>query len=43
MEKNIDGILAISNHEYLHHGQFIVMFREAGIELPERFKKAWAL
>ena len=43
VEKNIKDILAILNHEYLHQGQFILMFREAGVELPERFKKAWAL
>lgn len=43
LEKHIDNILTISNHEYLHQGQMIIMFREAGVELPERFKKAWAL
>jgi hypothetical protein len=43
IEKNIENILSISNHEYLHQGQMIVAFREAGVELPERYKKAWAL
>ncbi len=41
--ENIDNILAISNHEYLHQGELILMFREADAELPERFAKAWAL
>lgn len=43
VQENIDLIMAISNHEYLHQGQMIVDFREAGVELPERYKKAWAL
>ncbi len=43
MEEDIDLILAISNHEYLHQGQMIIDFRESGIELPERFRKAWSL
>lgn len=43
MEADIDFFLAISNHEYLHQGQMIIDFRESGKELPERFKKAWAL
>lgn len=43
VEEYVNDILAFSNHEYLHQGQFILMFREAGVELPERFKKAWAL
>lgn len=43
MGEDIDLFLAISNHEYLHQGQMIIDFRESGKELPERFRKAWAL
>ncbi len=43
MEENIDLLQTISNHEYLHQGQMIIDFREAGKDLPERFRKAWAL
>jgi hypothetical protein len=43
VEENIKQILTISDHEYLHQGEMIVMFREAGVDLPERFKTAWAL
>lgn len=43
VEENIDLITALSNHEYLHQGQLILMMREAGVDLPERFRKAWAL
>ena len=43
LEENIDLIQTISNHEYLHQGQMIIDFREAGIDLPERYRKAWAL
>ena len=46
-EKQLDGninlINIISNHEYLHQGQLIVMMREAGVDLPERFRKTFAL
>ncbi|MEO6508389.1 MAG: hypothetical protein ABIO02_00395 [Patescibacteria group bacterium] len=42
-EEGIDSILGILNHEYLHQGELILMFREAGVELPERFQKAFAL
>ncbi len=30
-------------HEYLHHGQLIVMFREKGTKFPDEFDQAWAL
>ncbi|MBU2592608.1 hypothetical protein KKD61_04075 [Patescibacteria group bacterium] len=30
-------------HEYLHQGQLVVMFREAGVSFPEEFDKAWNL
>lgn len=42
-EKLIDKVGMISNHEHLHHGELILMFREAGAELPESFVKSWAL
>lgn len=42
-EEELDTILKIVNHEYLHQGELILMFRRAGVEFPERFKKAWAL
>lgn len=43
IEDNIETIQSISNHEYLHQGQMIIYLRETGIDLPERYKKAWAL
>lgn len=43
MEKNIRHILTLSDHEYLHQGEMLLMYREAGVELPQRFSKAWAL
>ncbi|OGK25421.1 hypothetical protein A3C25_01275 [Candidatus Roizmanbacteria bacterium RIFCSPHIGHO2_02_FULL_38_11] len=42
-EENVNKIQAISNHEYMHHGILLLMFREAGVDLPERFRKAFAL
>lgn len=42
-EENIKAIQSISNHEYLHQGELIVLMREAGVDLPERFKQAFAL
>jgi uncharacterized damage-inducible protein DinB len=41
--EDINIINIISNHEYLHQGQLIVMLREAGVDLPERFRKTFAL
>lgn len=43
IEKNIKEIMTISDHEYLHQGQLIVLFREAGAKFPDRFSQAWAL
>lgn len=43
MQTHIRPILTITEHEYLHQGEMLLMFREAGIELPKRFSKAWAL
>lgn len=42
-EVNAQDIQRIFNHEYLHQGQLVVLFRQAGIELPERFRKAFDL
>ena len=42
-EANMKAIQAICNHEYLHQGELIVLMREAGVDLPERFKDAFAL
>lgn len=42
-ENNLLEILKISDHEYLHQGQMIIMIREAGYDFPLRFKRAWAL
>lgn len=42
-DNEIGNILAIINHEYLHQGEMILMLREAGVDLPERFKKSFAL
>lgn len=39
----IDKVSIIANHEHMHHGELIVMFREAGAELPKRFVRSWAL
>lgn len=41
--KLIDKVGLINNHEHMHHGELIVMFRETGAELPERFVRSWAL
>lgn len=40
---NIQTIQSIINHEYLHQGQLVVMFRENQADLPERFQKAFDL
>ena len=42
-EENILAIQSLINHEYLHQGQLIVLFREAGVDFPQRFKEAWDL
>lgn len=36
-------IMSVCNHEYLHQGELILMLREAGVDLPDRFKRMWAL
>lgn len=40
---HIQDIQRIFNHEYLHQGQLVVLFRQVGVALPERFKKAFDL
>lgn len=42
-ERHAQSIQSIFNHEYLHQGQLVVLFRQAEIELPERFREAFAL
>ena len=42
-EKMIDKVSKIENHEYLHQGELILMFREAGAELPATYVRSWAL
>lgn len=42
-EANAQAIQSIINHEYLHQGQLVVMFRQAGVALPQRFKEAFDL
>jgi hypothetical protein len=43
LEEHIKHIQSLLNHENMHHGQLIVMFREAGLKFPQRFAQAWAL
>ncbi|HEY8998858.1 MAG TPA: hypothetical protein VIM53_00905 [Candidatus Saccharimonadales bacterium] len=43
LETNVQDIQSIINHEYLHQGQLVVMFRSLGIALPERFRSAFDL
>ena len=43
LEANVQDIQSIANHEYLHQGQMVVLFREADIALPERFRSAFDL
>lgn len=42
-EKYIDEVMTISDHEHIHFGELIIMFRQAGIDIPDRIRKAWAL
>ena len=42
-EDSIQDIQAIANHEYLHQGQIVVMFRQADLPISERFKTAFDL
>lgn len=43
VEAKIRDIQSIANHEYLHQGQLVVMFKQASITIPERFKNAFDL
>jgi hypothetical protein len=40
-EEHTLDLQSLINHELLHQGQLVVLFREAGIDFPERFQKAW--
>lgn len=42
-EDSAQNIQSIANHEYLHQGQLVVMFRQADLAIPERFKTAFDL
>lgn len=42
-EKMIDKVSKIGDHEYLHQGELILMFREADAELPATYVRSWAL
>jgi len=42
-QERIQDIQSIINHEYLHQGQLVIMFRENNTTLPDRFKKAFDL
>ena len=42
-EEHVDELTTMSDHEHIHFGEFILMFRLAGVDLPDRIKKAWAL
>ncbi len=39
----VNHIASLAEHERIHHGQIISYFSLAGFELPEAFKRNWAL
>jgi len=43
LEDLVQDIQSVANHEYLHQGQIVVMFRQASLSIPERFKTAFDL
>jgi len=43
LDQHLGSIQTLANHEHMHHGELILMFRLAGAELPKRFQTAWAL
>lgn len=43
LTKLLSTFITIGEHEALHQGQLIVMFRETKVEFPDEFKKAWNL
>jgi len=43
IQKLISSFITIGEHEALHQGQIVVMFREKKVEFPAEFKQAWNL
>ncbi len=43
LEEKARDIQSITNHEYLHQGQLVVLFRQAGVAIPDRFRIAFDL
>jgi len=43
LKKLISTFITIGEHESLHQGQLVVMFRETNIDFPQEFKNAWNL
>lgn len=43
IKKLLSTFITIGEHEALHQGQLVVMFRETKVEFPDEFKKAWNL
>jgi len=43
IQKLISSFITIGEHEALHQGQIVVMFRERKVEFPAEFKQAWNL
>lgn len=43
VERKLTLFQSVNSHEYLHQGQLTVMVREAGVDLPLRFRKAWSI
>lgn len=43
MKRLLSTFITIGEHEALHQGQLIVMFRETKVEFPNEFKRAWHL
>lgn len=43
IKKLLTSFITIVEHEALHQGQLVVMFRETKTEFPDEFKKAWNL
>lgn len=39
----INTFISLVEHEYLHQGQLVVMFRLIGLDFPKEFKRAWNL
>jgi len=43
LRKLLSTFITIGEHETLHQGQLIIMFRESKVEFPKEFKSAWNL